>query len=167
MQRLLPLQNQHFGSKNKIAKNISKTSLQVHYTNSMQKTARKTSWYSRNETMLNICQNASMQGLSLWKVANFAFLKVIVLFLVFFLGVLCIKQFYCGLRSFLGIFVCNFNIGLNLIIVQILECVYTNGQFLHFEKNFPFFNIRFFFERFTVMWFLNRFFHIFSNFNLG
>ena len=41
MQRLQPLQNHQFGSKNKIAKNISKTSLQAHYTYSMKKTARK------------------------------------------------------------------------------------------------------------------------------
>ena len=55
MQR--PLQNLHFGSKNQISKNISKTSLQGHYTISMQKTARKNTYYSRNETILNIGQN--------------------------------------------------------------------------------------------------------------
>ena len=34
-------QNHHFGSKNKIAYNISETNLQAYYTYSMQKTARK------------------------------------------------------------------------------------------------------------------------------
>ena len=34
MQRLWPLQNHHFGSKNKSAKNISETNLQSHDTNS-------------------------------------------------------------------------------------------------------------------------------------
>ena len=37
MQRLQPLQNHHFGSKNKIVKNISKTSLQAHHSYSMKK----------------------------------------------------------------------------------------------------------------------------------
>ena len=39
-QRLQPLQNGQFGSKKKIAKNMRKTTLQSHYTCSMQKTDR-------------------------------------------------------------------------------------------------------------------------------
>ena len=39
-QRLQPLQNGQFGSKNKIAKNMGKTTLQSHYSCSMQKTDR-------------------------------------------------------------------------------------------------------------------------------
>jgi len=37
MQRLKPLQNYQFGSKNKIAKNISETNLKAHYNYSVKK----------------------------------------------------------------------------------------------------------------------------------
>ena len=46
------MQNPHFGSKIKIPKNMSKTILKISYTCSVQKTARKKTEYSRNETIL-------------------------------------------------------------------------------------------------------------------
>ena len=52
------MQNPHFGSKLKIPKNMSKSILQIIYTCSVQKTARKNTKYSRNETILKISNNA-------------------------------------------------------------------------------------------------------------
>ena len=48
------MQNPHFGSKIKIPKNMSKSILQIIYSCSVQKTARKKTKYSRNETILKI-----------------------------------------------------------------------------------------------------------------
>ena len=58
MQRLYPRQNPHFGSKIKIPKNMSKFILQIIYSCSLQKTARKKTKYSRNGTMLKIGRHA-------------------------------------------------------------------------------------------------------------
>ena len=58
MQRLQPLQNRHFGSKNRIPKNMSKTILQIISSCSTQKTASKNTKYSRNETILKITHHA-------------------------------------------------------------------------------------------------------------
>ena len=52
------MQNPHFGSKIKIPKNMSKCILQIIYSCSGQKTARKNTQYSRNETILKIGHNA-------------------------------------------------------------------------------------------------------------
>ena len=52
MQKLEPLQNGQFGSKIKNAKNMRKTTLQEHYSCSVQKIARKNAKYLRNETIL-------------------------------------------------------------------------------------------------------------------
>ena len=54
MQRLQPLQNGHFKSKIKIATNMRTTILQDYQSCSAQKTARKNTKYSRNETILKI-----------------------------------------------------------------------------------------------------------------
>ena len=54
MQRLLPLQNGEFGSKYKNSKNMPKTLLQEHWSCFVQKTARKNTKYSKNETILKI-----------------------------------------------------------------------------------------------------------------
>ena len=54
MQSLKPWQNAQFGSKIKNAKNMRKTILQEQYSCSVQKTARKNTKYSRNETILKI-----------------------------------------------------------------------------------------------------------------
>ena len=48
------MQNPHFGSKVKIAKNMSKSILQIIYSCFVQKTAAKNTKYSRNETILKI-----------------------------------------------------------------------------------------------------------------
>ena len=53
-QRLQALQNTQFGSKSKIAKNMRKTALEAQCNCSMQKRARKNSWFSKNETILKI-----------------------------------------------------------------------------------------------------------------
>ena len=53
MQRLYPMQNPHFGSKIKIPKNMSKSILQIIYSCSVQKTARKNAKYSRNTPRKN------------------------------------------------------------------------------------------------------------------
>ena len=57
MQRLQPLQNNHFGSKIKIAKKVPKTTLHPDYSCSMQKTAPKNDEYSKNEAILKIDKN--------------------------------------------------------------------------------------------------------------
>ena len=48
------MQNLHFESKIKITKNMSKSILQIIYSCSLQKTARKNTKYSRNESILKI-----------------------------------------------------------------------------------------------------------------
>ena len=48
------MQNPHFGSKIKISKNMSKSILQIVYSCSVQKTARRNSKYSGNESILKI-----------------------------------------------------------------------------------------------------------------
>ena len=58
MQRLYPIQNLHFKWKIKIQKNMSKSILQIIYRCSVQKTARKKTKYSRNETILKIGHHA-------------------------------------------------------------------------------------------------------------
>ena len=52
------MQNPHFGSKVKIPKNMSKSIPQINYSSSVQKTARKNTKYSRNETNLKIGHHA-------------------------------------------------------------------------------------------------------------
>ena len=52
------MQNPDFGSKIKIPKNMSKSILQTLWTCSVQKTARKNTKYSRNETILKIGDHA-------------------------------------------------------------------------------------------------------------
>ena len=52
-----PLQNGHFGSKMKNAKKKPKNVFTRHCSCSMQKTTRKNSWYSENETILKIGKN--------------------------------------------------------------------------------------------------------------
>jgi len=54
MQRLKALQNGQFRSKIKNGKNMPKTILQDYKSCSVQKTARKNTKYSRNETILKI-----------------------------------------------------------------------------------------------------------------
>ena len=48
------MKNPHFGSKMKIPKNMSKSILQFIYSSSVQKTARKNTKYSKNESILKI-----------------------------------------------------------------------------------------------------------------
>ena len=55
MQRL-PMQNGQFGLKVKYAKNMRKTFLQTHSSCSMQKTAPKNSYYSKNESILKMAK---------------------------------------------------------------------------------------------------------------
>ena len=52
------MQNSKFGSKTKIAKNLSKSILQIIYSCSVQKTAPKNTKYSINETILKIGHHA-------------------------------------------------------------------------------------------------------------
>ena len=54
------MQNPHFGSKIKIPKNMSKSILQIIYTSCVQKTARKKTKYSRNESILKIGHHAKV-----------------------------------------------------------------------------------------------------------
>ena len=56
MQR--PMQNRDFGSKIKIPKNMSKSILQIIYSYSVQKTARKHTKYWRNESIFKIGHHA-------------------------------------------------------------------------------------------------------------
>ena len=58
MQRPQPMQNPTFGSKIKIPKNMSKSILQIIQKFSVQKTAPKTTKYSRNEIILKISHHA-------------------------------------------------------------------------------------------------------------
>ena len=55
---MMPTQNRHFESKIKIPKSISKSILQIIYSFSVQKTARKNTEYSRNESILKIGHHA-------------------------------------------------------------------------------------------------------------
>ena len=52
------MQNPHFGSKIKIAKNVSKSILQIIQSCSVQKTAPTNTKYSTNETILRIGHNS-------------------------------------------------------------------------------------------------------------
>ena len=52
------MQNHQFGSKIRIPKNMLKSILQIIYSWSVQKTAPKSTKYSRNETTLKIGHNA-------------------------------------------------------------------------------------------------------------
>ena len=52
------MENGQFGSKIKIPKNVSKSILQIISSCSVQKTARKNTKYSRNETILKIGHHA-------------------------------------------------------------------------------------------------------------
>ena len=52
------MQNLHFGSKNKIPKNMSKSIVEMIYGCSVQKTAQRNSKYSRNETIFKIGHHA-------------------------------------------------------------------------------------------------------------
>ena len=52
MQKAIALANAQFGSKIKNAKNMQKTILQEHKSCSVQKTAKKDTKYSTNETIL-------------------------------------------------------------------------------------------------------------------
>ena len=52
------MQNLHFGSKVKIPKNMGKYNRQIIYGCSVQKTARKKTKYSRNETIFKISRHA-------------------------------------------------------------------------------------------------------------
>ena len=52
------MQNPHFGSKIKIPKNMSYLILQIIYSCFVQKTARKNTKYSRNETILKAGHHA-------------------------------------------------------------------------------------------------------------
>ena len=54
MQGLQPLQNGHFGSKIKNAKNMRKTILQEQQSCSVQNTARENTKYWRNETIFKM-----------------------------------------------------------------------------------------------------------------
>ena len=52
------MQNPHIESKIKIPENMSKSILQIIYSCSVQKTARKKTKYSKNETILKIGHHA-------------------------------------------------------------------------------------------------------------
>ena len=52
------MQNPYFGSKIKIPKNMLKSSLQIIYSCSVQKTAPKNTKYSTNQTILKIAHHA-------------------------------------------------------------------------------------------------------------
>ena len=61
------MHNPHFASKIKISKNISKSIPQIIYCYFLQKTARKNTKYSRNETILEIAHHAKADAKSsLW-----------------------------------------------------------------------------------------------------
>ena len=65
------MQNPHFRSKIKIPKNISKSILQIIYSCSLQKTAPKTTKYSRNESIFKIGHHAC-KGYSPCKILTLA-----------------------------------------------------------------------------------------------
>ena len=64
------MENGQFGSKIKIPKKLSKAILQIIYSCSVQKTARKNTKYSRNESILKICHH--VKGYSPWKMVSLA-----------------------------------------------------------------------------------------------
>ena len=57
------MQNPHFGSKIKIPKNMSESFLQIIYSCCVQKTAPKSTKYSRNESILKIGHHAKGEAL--------------------------------------------------------------------------------------------------------
>ena len=65
------MQNPHFRSKIKIPKNMSKSILQIIYSCSLQKTAPKTTKYSRNESIFKIGHHAC-KGYSPCKILTLA-----------------------------------------------------------------------------------------------
>ena len=65
------MQNPHFGSKMKISKNMSKSILQIIYSCCVQKTAPKSTKYSRNESILKIGHHAC-KGYSPCKILSLA-----------------------------------------------------------------------------------------------
>ena len=65
------MQNPHFGSKIKIPKNITKSTLQIISNCSLKKTPRKNTKYSRNESILNIGHHAC-KGYSPCKILTLA-----------------------------------------------------------------------------------------------
>ena len=68
MQRLQPLQNGQFGSKNKNSKNMPKNILEEQENCSVQKTDRKSTKYSRNETILQIGHFAKAIAFAKWSI---------------------------------------------------------------------------------------------------
>ena len=60
--KAIGFQTLHFGSKNKIPKNMSKSILLIIYNCSVQKTSGKNTKYSRNETILKIVHHAKALG---------------------------------------------------------------------------------------------------------
>ena len=62
------MQNPHFGSKIKIPKNMSKSILKIIYSCSVQKTARKNTKYSRNESILKIGHHAKAIAIAIFTV---------------------------------------------------------------------------------------------------
>jgi len=62
------LQNGQFGSKIKNAKNMRQTMLQDYKSCSVQKTARKNTKYSKNETILKIGHLAKAIAFAKWSV---------------------------------------------------------------------------------------------------
>ena len=62
------MENGKFGSKIKIPKNMSKLILQISYSCSVQKAARKNTKYSRNETILKIGHHAKAIDHGKWSV---------------------------------------------------------------------------------------------------
>ena len=65
------MQNPHFGSKIKTPKNMSKSILRIFWSCSVQKTARKNTKYSRNESILKIGHRAC-KGYSPCKILTLA-----------------------------------------------------------------------------------------------
>ena len=62
------MDNGHFGSKIKIPKNMSKSIPQIIYTCSVQKTARKNTKYSINETILKMGHHVKAIAHGKWSV---------------------------------------------------------------------------------------------------
>ena len=63
------MENGQFGSKIKIPKNMSKSILQIIYSCSAQKTARKNTKYSRNESIFKIGHHAKAIDFAKWSVS--------------------------------------------------------------------------------------------------
>ena len=64
------MKNSQFGSKIKIPKNMSKSIPQIIYTCPVQKTARKNTKYSINETILKIGHHAKAIAPGKWSVSD-------------------------------------------------------------------------------------------------